>query len=209
MDYTVDFNAQFGQAEGAYNRKIAVTINAFDFQKVLGFYFKWYVENFIRLSYDRKFLNSRFSIGDYQNFITAWFCILYKNPFQKELLDAVQTALIQSRYREAEFIVHSESGLYPRYGYYNQPLVKADAWQPEQGCIANSFISSIAYPPKRLNVTKFKRTPLYNAAKDDITNLEKYALYYYTDIEDEQNDTENEMEETPVAVVETDFKEWF
>ena len=40
MDYTVDFNAQFGQAEGAYNRKIAVTINAFDFEKVLGFYFK-------------------------------------------------------------------------------------------------------------------------------------------------------------------------
>ena len=51
------------------------------------------------------------------------------------------------------------------------------------------------------------RTPLYNAAKDDITNLEKYALYYYTDIEDEQNDTENEIEDTPVAVIETDFKE--
>ena len=34
MNYTVDFNAQFGQAEGAYNRKIACTIKAFDFQKV-------------------------------------------------------------------------------------------------------------------------------------------------------------------------------
>ena len=146
------------------------------------------------------------------NVFSSNFCLNYYStlkPLKKELLDAVQTALIQSRHRDAEFSVHSESGLYPRHGYYNQPIVQAEAWQPEQRCIKNSFISSIAYPPKRLNVTRFMRTPLYNAAKDDMTNLEKYALYYYTDIEDEQNSTENEIEDTPVAVVETDFKESF
>ena len=162
MEHKVDFTAQFGKTmlNGSYNRTMAVTLKAFN--------------------------------------------------FEHELETAIQTALDQHLKSQKEIgsvEVHTDSGVGPRYGYYNQPIIRADNWQPEERCTSNSFVTTIAYPPERRNETMLKRLkPFCNEYKVQ-PNSELHSVIYYTDIEDELEE-EQEEEDVPVANVETDFKQF-
>lgn len=128
--------------------------------------------------------------------------------FEDELEKAIKLALhhlVEKKQNETHITqVHQESGVGPRYQYYDQPSVRAENWLPEERCTSDSFISTVAYPPKQRNKMRLK--PFVNEYKEELNN-ELTSICYYTDIEDEKEEEEEE-EEIPVANVETDFKQF-
>ena len=155
MPLEVDFNAQFGQKEGEYRQKLAVTIKKFDLEEQL--------TGALGLV-----------LGPYG--ITA-----RKRRDSEESEDTIP--------------IHIESGVRGRYGYYDQPKVRAESWLPEMKSVPSSYNPSIAYPPERLNVTYHMKTSLRNDYKADFSSSWSGN---YGDIEDEKP-----VEIVPVAKVES------